>query len=177
MPYKLLIGLIDPTLAITKDKNFYYHQISPPLYLVLVIFTVRSACYLYCGTTFDGSLLRKFWKKIWSLPIPHKVRHFCWCACRDTLPTKVKLKRRNVIVEDMCVCCHDMVETTDHIFWGCTKAQETWATTKLQLPPSDVHIDSFQDLLWFVMMTKSTINSLDQDTQGPLGVNTFLNLF
>ena len=53
----------------------------------------------------------------------------------------------------MCVCCHDMVETTDHIFWGCTKAQETWAATKLQLLPLDVHIDSFQDLLWFVMMT------------------------
>ena len=28
-----------------------------------------------------------------------------------------------------------------------------------------------------VMMTGSTINSPDQDTQGPLGVNTFLKLF
>ena len=28
-----------------------------------------------------------------------------------------------------------------------------------------------------VMKTESTINSLDQDTQGPPGVNTFLNLF
>ena len=28
-----------------------------------------------------------------------------------------------------------------------------------------------------VMMAKSTINSLNQDMQGPLGVNTFLNLF
>ena len=28
-----------------------------------------------------------------------------------------------------------------------------------------------------VMMDKSTINSPDQDTQGPPGVNTFLNLF
>ena len=28
-----------------------------------------------------------------------------------------------------------------------------------------------------VMMAKGTINSLDQDTQGLLGMNTFLNLF
>ena len=28
-----------------------------------------------------------------------------------------------------------------------------------------------------VMMAESTINSLDRDTQGPPGVNTFLNLF
>ena len=26
------------------------------------------------GTTSDGSLLRKFWKKVWSLPIPHNVK-------------------------------------------------------------------------------------------------------
>ena len=96
-------------------------------------FTVRSAYKLAinlftsatCGTTSDGSSLRKFWRKIWSLPIPHKVQHFCWRACRDTLPTKVKLRRRNVIAEDMCVCCHDEAETNGHIFWGCPKAQET----------------------------------------------------
>ena len=28
-----------------------------------------------------------------------------------------------------------------------------------------------------VMMVESTMNSLDQDMQGPPGVNTFLNLF
>ena len=39
-----------------------------------------------------------------------------------------------------------------HIFWGCSKAQETWAASKLQLLPLEVHFDSFQDLLWLVMM-------------------------
>ena len=73
------------------------------------------------GTTSDGSLLRKFWKKLWSLPIPHKVRHFCWRACRDTLPTKVKLRRRNVIAEDMCVCCKEKAETNGH-FLGLSES-------------------------------------------------------
>ena len=40
-----------------------------------------------------------------------------------------------------------------HIFWGCLKAQETWATSKLQLLPLDVHLGSFLDLIWFVMRT------------------------
>ena len=108
------------------------------------------------GTTSDGSLLRKFWKKIWSLPIPHKVRHFCWRACRDTLPTKVKLRRRNVIGEDICVRCHEEAETNGHIFWGCPRAQETWAASKLQLLQLDVHLGSFMDLLWLVMMTNES---------------------
>ena len=76
-----------------------------------------------CGTTSDGSSLRKFWKKLWSLPIPHKVRHFCWHACCDTLPIKVKLRRHNVLLKT-CVCCKEKVETNGHIFWGCLKAQE-----------------------------------------------------
>ncbi|KAL0004508.1 hypothetical protein SO802_012069 [Lithocarpus litseifolius] len=84
------------------------------------------------------------------------VRHFCWRACRDTLTTKVKLKRRNVIADDMYVCCHKEVDTNGHLFWGCLKAQETWAASKLQLLPLDAHLGSFMDLLWFVMMTNAT---------------------
>ena len=68
------------------------------------------------GTTSNGSLLRKFWKKVWSLPIPPKMHHFLWRACRDTLPTKFKLRRLNVIAEDLCVCCQDNAETNGHIF-------------------------------------------------------------
>jgi len=108
-----------------------------------------------CGTTLDGSSLRKFWKKLWSLPIPHKVLHFCWHAFCDTLPTKVKLRRHNVIDEDMCVCCKEKAKTNEHIFWDCLKAQEAWAASKIHLLPLDVHIDSFQDLLWFEMMTNA----------------------
>ena len=93
-------------------------------------FTVKSAYKLAAslfkstnyGTTSNGSLLRKFWKKLWSLPIPHKVRHFCWRACRGTLPTKVKLRRRNVIAEDMCVCCKEKAETNGHIFLGLSES-------------------------------------------------------
>ena len=94
------------------------------------IFTVRSAYKLVAslfkskcnGTTSNGSLLRRFWKKVWSLPIPHKVRHFCWRACCYTSPTKAKLMRRNVIAKDLCVCCLDRAKTNGHIFFSCSKA-------------------------------------------------------
>ncbi|KAK9991185.1 hypothetical protein SO802_026170 [Lithocarpus litseifolius] len=110
-------------------------------------FTVRSAYKLAvnlftsatCGTTSDGSSLRKFWRKIWSLPIPHKVRHFCWRACRDTLPTKVKLRRCNVIVEDMCVCCHEEAQTNGHIFGAVRKSGHGSLDNKL---PSGVLVRS-----------------------------------
>ena len=88
------------------------------------------------------------------MPIPHKVRHFCWLACCDILPTKAKLKRRNVIAEDVCVCCQGEAETNGHIFWGCPRSQEAWAASKIHLLPLDTNINSLQDLLWIEMMTK-----------------------
>ena len=80
----------------------------------LAVSMFKSKC---CGTTSDDTLLRRFWKKLWSLPIPHKVHHFCWRACRDTLPTKVKLMRRNVTAKSLCVCCLENAEMNGHIFW------------------------------------------------------------
>ena len=49
----------------------------------------------------------------------------------------------------------DKAEMNGHIFWGCLKAQEAWAASKLHLLPLDVHIDYFQDLLWLEMMTNA----------------------
>ena len=54
-----------------------------------------------------------------------------------------------------CVCCKEKAETNGHIFWGYLKAQEAWASLKLHLLPLDVHIDSFQDLLRFELMTNA----------------------
>ena len=93
----------------------------------LAVSMFKSKCH---GTTSDGTLLRRFWKKLWSLPIPYKVHHFCWRACRDTSPTKFKLMRRNVTAESLCVCCLENAETNGHIFWGCSTAQEAWSADR-----------------------------------------------
>ena len=119
----------------------------------LAVSLFKTKCH---GTTSDGSLLRRFWKKVWSLPIPCKVRHFCWHACRDTLPTKPKLMWHNVIDEDLCVCYLDSAETNSHIFWGCPKAQAAWTASKLHLLLPTANIVSFQDLLWHELMTNQS---------------------
>ena len=45
----------------------------------------------------DASNLRRFWSRVWSMQVPHKIRHFVWRACCDALPTKTNLMRQKVI--------------------------------------------------------------------------------
>ena len=69
------------------------------------VFTVRSAYKLVVtrsfpsnrGTILDNSNLRRFWRRIWSIPMPHKILHFVWRACRDALPMKNNLLRGKII--------------------------------------------------------------------------------
>ena len=67
------------------------------------------------GSTFDGSQERSFWKRIWKINVPHKIRHFAWRACRDILPLKTNLVKRNVLQVDTCDGCN--VEAEDSILF------------------------------------------------------------
>ena len=49
------------------------------------------------GSYSNDSHNRRFWKYLWKIPIPHKIRHFAWRACRDILPTKANLVRRRAV--------------------------------------------------------------------------------
>lgn len=54
------------------------------------LFSVRSA-YSFAiklsklemeGTSSGNNQAKQFWRKIWGLPVPHKLRHFVWRVCR-----------------------------------------------------------------------------------------------
>ncbi|XP_050248972.1 uncharacterized protein LOC126696245 [Quercus robur] len=48
----------------------------------------------------DGSQEKSFWKRLWQINVPHKIRHFAWRAYRDILPLKNNLVKRNVLQHD-----------------------------------------------------------------------------
>ncbi|XP_075650221.1 uncharacterized protein LOC142620796 [Castanea sativa] len=124
------------------------------------LFSVRSAYWIAMegmsngGSTTvsnDGSQ-RKCWKYLWSINLPHKVRHFAWRACRDILPTKENLKRRKVLVDSCCEACHLEAESSGHLFWHCSSAKEVWRATKLFSGLMNSPFSSFMDLMWYVIM-------------------------
>lgn len=64
-----------------------------------------------------SSKTEKFWKGIWRLKIPHKVKLFAWRTCIEGLPTKSNMKRRKVVKEETCHICSLGIESTIHAFY------------------------------------------------------------
>ena len=101
-------------------------------------FSIRSAYKLTLeletnreiGCCSDGSNTR-FWKRLWSIQIPHKIRHFAWRVARDILSTKENLVCRKVLVDSMCEECGSASESFFHLFWECSKARNTWVSSSL----------------------------------------------
>lgn len=114
-------SLINPVLRVWKSSDvkqaFLPHEalmilgipLSPRSPLDRVIwahtqsglFTTKSAYKLLVNSSTAGnagsSVLdpqKRFWRGVWQLRVPEKIKHFMWRACNNALPTKCNLARR-----------------------------------------------------------------------------------
>ena len=96
LPYEAeLIKSIHISLQLPEDKLIWALSSNG-------VFSVRSAYRLAMdqariersGSSSDNGKIRKFWRQLWRLEIPHKVRHFAWRAVKGILPMKVNLVKR-----------------------------------------------------------------------------------
>ena len=81
------------------------------------IFSTSSAYKLLAVTALasqagssSSEQLHLFWRRIWQLRVPNKIKHFNWRACNNALPTKCNLRRRQIISSDTCEMCHGAAE-------------------------------------------------------------------
>ena len=124
------------------------------------LFSVRSAYKLalelekdeVAGSSSDGSHLRRFWKRLWSCQIPHKIRHFAWTAARDILPTKANLVARKILVDGNCEECGLCAKSFYLLFWECSKARDTWAHSPFLSSLSAVPFRSLFYFLWYIIL-------------------------
>ena len=122
-------------------------------------FTVSSGYKVACswlkeqrGSTDGGEASNpkkwnEFWKFIWSLHCPSKVKHFMWRACKNILPTNYGLKLKRIPVEDVCGVC-GKVESSGHALWDCEMAEAVWRESKLALPKFQSPLRDFMEVVW-----------------------------
>lgn len=62
----------------------------------------------------DPSRRKHMWNGIWSLQVPHKIKHLLWKAANDAIPTLYNLWRRWVVQAVVCPGCAAECEDTFH---------------------------------------------------------------
>nr|POF03417.1 putative ribonuclease h protein [Quercus suber] len=94
----------------------------------------------------NGDNSRNFWRGIWRLRIPNKIKHFGWRACTESLPTLANLYRSKVVTSPFCCNCDRACETTIHALWECDKVLGCWGHSFKNLRSQELGVGSFADL-------------------------------
>ena len=102
----------------------------------------------------DGSLQKAFWKRIWKIRVPNKIKTFLWRVCFDALPTKVNLKKRKILEDTQCGACLSAQETTLHAIWSCEELKEIWLPCFSWVRAEYPNISEVQELINLVGMQK-----------------------
>lgn len=71
-----------------------------------------------------------WWKHLWKLKVPPKVRIFWWRVIRKFLPTKAKLHRRHIEQLAACPTCRAANESIYLVITECTFACLFWNEIK-----------------------------------------------
>ncbi|KAL8100419.1 hypothetical protein AgCh_032616 [Apium graveolens] len=89
-----------------------------------------------------------FWRKLWNLKIPSKVKNFLWRAVNNCLPTKDLLRVKQVQVSSICPTCNISSESTLHALVLCSFAVSCWE--KSALPSITGEFNSFAEWIQLV---------------------------
>ena len=89
---------------------------------------------------------KSFWKSIWKLKVPGKIKHFLWKACTNSLPTKENLLKWKILQESGCPCCSSDSELVMHAIWSCSCIKMVWDSDFEWVDRSSTASDSFSDV-------------------------------
>nr|POF18148.1 hypothetical protein CFP56_48430 [Quercus suber] len=65
------------------------------------------------GDSSDKAKAAQFWKGLWKIDCPNKIKHFLWRMCREILPINYRLAARKVSSNDRCGFCREC-ESSGH---------------------------------------------------------------
>ncbi|KAL0004681.1 hypothetical protein SO802_012242 [Lithocarpus litseifolius] len=99
----------------------------------------------------SGGGVSRVWAAIWKLHIPNKMKVFGWRACHDILLTRGNLKKKRVLLDEMCPLCFRSQESTIHALWECSAAQDVWHGSARALQKCGTGQTDFTSLLEYLL--------------------------
>ncbi|KAM0908407.1 hypothetical protein ACQ4PT_015501 [Festuca glaucescens] len=99
----------DDFIAWPADKSGIY-SVRSAYYLARTGSFFAKRCAKARGDSSDGVAQEKWWKMIWAINCPEKMKFVIWRMTHDCLPTGVQLWQRSIPAEDACVFCGSIVK-------------------------------------------------------------------
>ncbi|KAL0310148.1 UNVERIFIED_CONTAM: hypothetical protein Sangu_2458200 [Sesamum angustifolium] len=126
------------------------------------IFSVRSAYHLArtleerpCSST-SMTAESDWWRKLWQLKLPSKIKVFTWRACLNALPTAANLNKRLKTESFSCPFCAASREDIIHTLLLCPFARQVWSLSNLRWV--SLYQNSAGILIWMQDMAKKLNN-------------------
>ncbi|KAL5777126.1 hypothetical protein ACOSP7_010052 [Xanthoceras sorbifolium] len=63
--------------------------------------------------------MANWWRFLWKLQLPPKIKHFLWKICHNCIPCFANLAARQIEVDPLCRFCHQAAEVPSHALWSC----------------------------------------------------------
>ena len=80
-----------------------------------------------------------FWRQLWNLKIPNKIKKKLWRASTNCLPTKDMLLCKCISVNPKCSVCNSDDESVIHSLVTCSFAKECHQLTRINQAAGDFH--------------------------------------
>ena len=98
------------------------------------LFSTSSAYKLLVSSILAGladssnlSPQKQFWKGIWQLRIPNKIKHFIWRASNNELPRMSNLFHQQITSLATCELYKACPEDSLHTLWLCKEVESAWS--------------------------------------------------
>ncbi|CAL1380493.1 unnamed protein product [Linum trigynum] len=114
--HKITAHAVDP-LATEEDHLFWTPTTDGR-------FTTKSAYQILHAAL--ASAQQSWWKAIWHLTVPERVRCFIWLLAQGKVSSNEVRAHRRLTQEDSCYRCPSQTESLPHIFRSCPPAAFFW---------------------------------------------------
>uniref|UniRef100_A0A803P9U8 Reverse transcriptase domain-containing protein n=1 Tax=Cannabis sativa TaxID=3483 RepID=A0A803P9U8_CANSA len=120
---------LDPTL--TDSLIWGFHSSG--------LITVKSAYHLASSLASidvpsfsNPNPFQQWWKRLWSLSVPPKIKHFTWKAFNHILPCSLNLFQKKILPQPYCSICGNNTESVTHALMDCPRAKTIWKLSRFK---------------------------------------------
>lgn len=89
-------------------------------------FTVKYVYKLLTRDEYPGPNMESFFRKMWSVAVPERVKVFLWLVGNQAIMTNAERHRRHLSGTDLCQVCRGGIETILHVLRDCPAMTGIW---------------------------------------------------